>query len=111
MNFIIPVLMLINSDFKRIPQIIFGAGTLILAGHYIDVFVMLMPGTVGDQWGFGFAEIGGILFVTGLIIFGTFKTISKAPLIAKGNPLTRKRALPLLIVKSIKLKPLISVRY
>lgn len=86
LNFILPVLMLINSDFKRIPQIIMGTGTLILIGHYIDVFVMIMPATVGDQWGFGFGEIGSILFFLGLFIFAAFKTISKAPLIAKGNP-------------------------
>ena len=85
-NFILPVLMLINSDFKRIPQIIVATGVVILTGHYIDVFVMIMPATVGDQWGFGFAELGGILFTVGLFIFGTFKTISKAPLITKRNP-------------------------
>lgn len=86
LNFILPILMLINSDFKRIPQIVLGAGTIILIGHYIDVFVMIMPATVGDQWGFGWGEVGSVLFFLGLFIFAAFKTISKAPLIAKGNP-------------------------
>jgi hypothetical protein len=26
------------------------AGVVILAGHYIDFFNMVMPGTVGDRW-------------------------------------------------------------
>ncbi|NIJ46329.1 hypothetical protein FHR24_002813 [Wenyingzhuangia heitensis] len=86
LNFILPVLMLVNSDFKRIPQIVLGVGTIILVGHYIDVFVMIMPGTVGDQWGFGITEIASILFFLGLFIYAVFTTISKAPLIAKGNP-------------------------
>ncbi|MGY5352704.1 quinol:cytochrome C oxidoreductase [Wenyingzhuangia sp. IMCC45533] len=86
LNFIIPVLLLVNSDFKRIPQIVLGVGTIILIGHYIDVFVMIMPATVGDQWGFGIAEISSVLFFLGLFIYAVFTTISKAPLIAKGNP-------------------------
>ncbi|NJB83889.1 quinol:cytochrome C oxidoreductase [Wenyingzhuangia aestuarii] len=86
LNFILPVLLLVNSDFKRIPQIVLGVGTIILVGHYIDVFVMIMPGTVGDQWGFGITEIASILFFLGLFIYAVFTTLSKAPLIAKGNP-------------------------
>lgn len=86
LNFILPVLLLVNSDFKRIPQLVLGVGTIILIGHYIDVFVMIMPATVGDQWGFGFGEIGSVLFFLGLFIYAVFTTISKAPLIAKGNP-------------------------
>ncbi|MGY6648624.1 quinol:cytochrome C oxidoreductase [Wenyingzhuangia sp. IMCC45574] len=85
-NFILPVLFLVNSNLKRIPQIVLGAGTVILIGHYIDVFVLVMPATVGDQWGFGWTEIGSILFFLGLFIYAVFTTLSKAPLIAKGNP-------------------------
>jgi hypothetical protein len=29
------------------------AGIVILLGHYIDFFNMIMPGTVGDQWFIG----------------------------------------------------------
>ena len=90
LNFILPILLMIDSDLKRIPQIVLGAGSIILLGHYFDVFVMIMPGTVGDQWGFGFGEIGSVLFFIGLFIYGTFSTIAKAPLIAKGNPFLKE---------------------
>jgi hypothetical protein len=50
MNFVFPILILINSDFKRISWILVMAGVVILAGHYIDFFNMVMPGTVGDRW-------------------------------------------------------------
>jgi hypothetical protein len=36
MNFVFPILILINSDFKRISWILVMAGVVILAGHYID---------------------------------------------------------------------------
>ncbi|WP_233885400.1 quinol:cytochrome C oxidoreductase [Tenacibaculum piscium] len=86
MNFIFPILLLINSDFKSIPWFVTIGGVVILAGHYLDVFIMIMPGTVGAQYGFGIGEISGILFFLGLFIFATFNAFSKANPLAKGNP-------------------------
>jgi hypothetical protein len=62
-----PILILINTDFKRITWILVMAG-VILAGHYIDFFNMIMPGTVGDRWFIGISEIASVLFF-GLFIF------------------------------------------
>ena len=87
MNFIFPLLILMNSDYKRINYFIVMAGIVIILGHYIDVFNMIMPSAVGDQWFIGLAEIGGFLFFLGLFIFVVFKEISKAPLYAAGDPL------------------------
>ena len=49
MNFVFPILLLINSDFKSRPWFVVIGGIVILAGHYIDVFIMIMPATVGGQ--------------------------------------------------------------
>ena len=87
MNFIFPLLILMNSDYKRINYFIVMAGVVILLGHYVDVFNMIMPSAVGDQWFIGIAEIGAFLFFSGLFIFVVFKEISKAPLHAVGDPL------------------------
>jgi hypothetical protein len=86
MNFLFPILILINTDFKRITWIIVMAGIVILAGHYIDFFNMIMPGTVGDQWFIGVAEIGSVLFFLGLFIYVVFSALTKAPLLPKRNP-------------------------
>lgn len=67
-NFIFPFLILMNSDFKRKPWFIFLAGAFILVGHYIDLFQVVMPSTVGEHWGFGIPEIGAILFFLGLFL-------------------------------------------
>lgn len=87
LNFLLPVLLLLNTDFKRLPWIIIMAGILIIVGHYIDFFVMIMPGTVGASWFIGAAEIGSILFFGGLFIFVGFSAMTKAPLMVKNNPL------------------------
>jgi len=87
MNFVFPVLILINTDFKRVPWIITMAGIIILSGHYLDFHNMIYPATVGSQWFIGIPEIGSLCFFAGLFIFVVFSTLTKAPLLAKGNPL------------------------
>lgn len=90
MNFIFPLLLLMNSDYKRVPWFIVMAGVVILAGHYIDVFNMIMPATVGDQWSIGIPEIASLLFFTGLFIFIVFTALTKAPLIQTRNPFIKE---------------------
>ena len=87
LNFIFPLLILINTDFKRLTWIVVMAGVVILFGHYIDFFNMIMPATVGDQWFIGIPEIGALMFFLGLFIFVVFTALTKAPLVPKGNPL------------------------
>lgn len=87
MNFVFPILILINTDFKRVPWIITMAGIIILSGHYLDFHNMIFPATVGDQWFIGAAELGSVAFFAGLFIYVVFSALTKAPLLAKGNPL------------------------
>lgn len=86
MNFLFPVLLLMNSDYKRVDWFVIMAGVVILAGHYMDVFNMIMPSTVGDQWHIGIPEIGAVLFFAGLFIFWIFRALASAPLQPTRNP-------------------------
>ncbi len=90
MNFVFPILMLMNADYKRIPWFVVMAGLVILAGHYIDVFNMIMPATVGDRWFIGIPEISSILLFAGLFIFIVFTALTKAPLLVKGYPFRKE---------------------
>ncbi|MGS2727422.1 quinol:cytochrome C oxidoreductase [Psychroserpens sp. BH13MA-6] len=90
MNFVFPLLVLMNSDYKRIPWFVIMAGIVILVGHYIDIFNMIMPATVGDQWFIGIPEIGSIMLFAGLFIFIVFTALTKAPLEPKRNPFIKE---------------------
>jgi len=90
MNFLFPLLVLMNSDYKRMNFIMVMVGVIIILGHYIDVFNMIMPSAVGDKWFIGVPEIGGFLFFLGLFIFIVFKELEKAPLLAKGDPFIKE---------------------
>jgi len=86
-NFLLPLLILVDSDIKRKPWVIGIMSVVILAGHYLDFYNMIMPATVGDQWSIGIGEIGSVVFFFGLFTYVTFLILTKAPLIEKRHPL------------------------
>lgn len=90
MNFVFPVLLLMNSDYKRVNWFVVLTGIVILAGHYVDLFVLVMPGTVGTSWFIGIPEIGSMLFFLGLFLFVVFRALTKAPLLVKNNPFVKE---------------------
>ncbi len=90
MNFVFPLLLLMNSDYKRVNWFVVMAGIVILAGHYLDVFNMVMPATVGESWTIGVPEIGSLMFFFGLFVYVVFTTITKAPLVPKNNPFIKE---------------------
>jgi hypothetical protein len=90
LNFVFPLLVLMNSDYKRVPWFIITTGIIILIGHYLDIYVMIMPATVGDQWFIGISEIGSVLLILGVFIYVVFTALTKAPLLAKGSPFLKE---------------------
>ncbi len=90
LNLLFPLFILMSSDYKRASWFIVFTGIVILIGHYINVYVMIMPATVGDQWFFGIPEISSILLVLGIFIYVVFTTLTKAPLLAKGSPFLKE---------------------
>ncbi len=86
-NFIAPFLVLMTRDAKRQTQVLLVAGVIILIGHWLDVYVMVMPGTVGADWHIGFIEIGTALGYLGLFIYVVLNELTKAALVPKNHPM------------------------
>jgi MFS family permease len=89
-NFLFPLLVLMNSEYKRINWFIVMTGVMILVGHYLDIYTMVMPATVGESWFIGVPEISAVLFFGGLFTFVVFNALTKAPLLAKRNPFIKE---------------------
>lgn len=87
LNLVFPLVILMSADFKKVNWIVVFVGIIILFGHYLDFFNMIMPATVGDRWFIGIPEISSVLFFLGLFIFIVFNALSKHPLLTKNNPL------------------------
>jgi len=87
LNFLFPVLVLMSRDSKRNRGFVFTAGIVILFGHWLDIFIMVMPGTVGSNWSLGLIQFGTLLGFVGLFINVVFRSLSKAPLMPENHPM------------------------
>jgi len=90
MNFVFPLLVIMDSAKKKVPVFVVVTGIVLLIGHYLDFFVMIMPGSVGSQWSIGIVEIGTFLGFLGLFIFVVFTALEKRGLLAKGHPMLKE---------------------
>ena len=86
-NFIAPFLVLMTRDAKRQTQVLWVAGVIIICGHWLDVYMMVMPGTVGPDWHIGFIEIGTAIGFLGAFLLSTLSELSKAALVPKNHPM------------------------
>ncbi len=90
LNFAVPIVMLMSRDSKRVPGIVLTIGSIVLVGHYLDFFVMIMPGTVGSHWHIGFVEIGTFLGFAGLFIRVVTKKLASMELTPKNHPMLKE---------------------
>ncbi|KQN38195.1 quinol:cytochrome C oxidoreductase [Pedobacter sp. MC2016-05] len=91
MNFLAPVLLLMDRDNKRTDAKLLFVSIVVLLGHWVDYYQMIMPGAVEDGHnGFGIVEIGTALGFVGLFTFTVLSNLSKKPLIAKNHPLLQE---------------------
>jgi len=91
MNFLAPVLLLMDRDNKRTDVKLLFVSIVVLLGHWVDYYQMIMPGAVEDGHnGFGIVEIGTALGFVGLFTFTVLTSLSKKPLIAKNHPLLQE---------------------
>ena len=87
------MVMLMSRDAKRNPIFLISIGTLVLFGHWMDTYLLIIPGGVyfgehGHHWfgHIGLTEIGMMLGFLGLFIFTVFRTLTKAPLTPVAHP-------------------------
>lgn len=90
-NFAFPMVMLMSRDSKRNFFFLVFVGTIIFVGHYLDMIMIVMPGTVGHHWtGLSWMEIGNFFFFLGLFINVVLNALAKAPLLVKNHPFVQE---------------------
>jgi hypothetical protein len=85
-NFLSPVLILMSRDAKRQENTLMFVAILLLCGHWLDYYMMIMPGTVDERHSFGISEIGTAVGFAGLFAFTMLTNLSKKPLVAPNHP-------------------------
>jgi hypothetical protein len=79
MNFAMPLLILMTRDAKRNLNTLTFMASVIIVGHWFDVFQIVMPGAVAEKWGFGIPEFGILALFVGLFMFVVLNALTKAP--------------------------------
>ena len=62
---------------------------IVIFGHWLDYFNMVMPGTVGPYWNnlpTLLLTVGSFAAVVGLFVFVVFTALTKLKLMPTGNP-------------------------
>ncbi len=85
-NFFVPFLALMTRNSKRIPIVLAFTAVVVLAGHWIDFYLMVMPGSAGASSKIGFIEIGMTLGYLGLFLWIVFRVLAKANLVPENHP-------------------------
>lgn len=92
-NFAAPLLILMTKNAKRKRNTLITAGMVIIGGHWNDLYLMVMPGVVGEEATIGLMEIGPTVFFFGVFIYVTLASLAKQSLIAVGHPYIKESAL------------------
>lgn len=85
-NFVFPMLILMSRDAKRHAGILTFVGLVILAGHWLDVYIMFAGGSLGALTEIGFLEIGIGVLLAGAFIRIVLTNLTKAPLMPVNHP-------------------------
>jgi len=85
-NFVVPFLVLMTRDAKRQMIMLKIACVVILAGHWMDFYLMIMPGTVGDAGTFGLMEVGCMLLFLGVFLTLLVRTLTSRSLVQHNHP-------------------------
>ncbi len=95
-RWVAPFLILLPRGNKRNPKILALAAGILVFGHWLDIYLQVMPATShfaahhhgADVHGplFGLQEVGGLAFFAGLFLLIVPKMMERAPLLAKHDP-------------------------
>lgn len=91
-NFCTPLFVLMSRDSKRAVKVLKVACIILICGHWLDYFQMIMPGAVGPQSSWlteiGVIEVTVFFGFVGLFMFAMLTSLSKfKSLIPKKHPL------------------------
>ena len=85
LNWAIPFMVLMSGKAKRSKPVIMVVCFILIIGHWVDLYLQIMPGTVGKS-NIGIIEIGTFVGFAGLFISTVARALGRIPLIPKNHP-------------------------
>jgi hypothetical protein len=89
-NFVLPFLLLMRRSSKRNYTTMTYLAVLIILGHWLDFYQMVMPGPLGEHYSLGWFEFGILALYAGLIMYFVGNALTKSPLVARYHPFIKE---------------------
>jgi len=89
-DFVLPILVLMSRMSKRNYFTVTFMALMIIFGHWLDFYQMVMPGVLGESWHINWYEIGIFMGFAGILIFCVSRTLAKSSLIPHNNLLLKE---------------------
>ena len=90
LNFVCPILILKKKAVKRNYTMMVFMAILIIFGHWIDFWQMVMPGTLYEKAHLGLFEFGIAALFIGIIMWRVGAYFTSHPLTAKNHPFLKE---------------------
>ncbi|RPH74319.1 quinol:cytochrome C oxidoreductase [bacterium] len=89
-NFIVPFFGLIRLRSKRQLDWVAVIAIILLAGHWLDYWLMIMPGAAGEKAGIGVLEVFMTIVYASVFIFIVLRSLAVGPLVVKNDPFIKE---------------------
>jgi hypothetical protein len=92
-NFIMPFLILMSRPSKRNYFTVTFIAMIIIFGHWLDFYIMTMPGPLGENWHLSWYELGILAGFVGVLMFTVSRTLARTSLVPNNHPLLKEAVL------------------
>lgn len=89
-NFLCPLLILMKRSAKRNYTLVTFMAVLIIFGHWVDFYQMVMGSLSQEHVTLGWLDFGILSLFVGMMILGTAKALAKKPLVPKYHPFLKE---------------------
>ena len=89
-NFLCPLLILMKRSAKRNYTLVTFMAVLIIFGHWIDFYQMIMGSLSKEHVTLGWLDFGILSLFVGMMILGVGKALTKKPLVPKYHPFLKE---------------------
>ena len=86
LNWAVPFVVLLSVTAKRKPSVLLEVSWTILAGRWVDLYLMIYPPLVGENPVFGVWEAGFLIGTGGVFFLALFRALRSAPLVPLKDP-------------------------
>ncbi|MBA3828419.1 MAG: quinol:cytochrome C oxidoreductase [Taibaiella sp.] len=89
-NFCMPILILMSRPSKRNYFTVTFMAMIIIFGHWLDYYQMIVPGPMGSHWHMGWYELGIFAGFVGIMMTCVSRTLARTSLVPKNNILLKE---------------------